>query len=48
MISEINKQDLDMNFLRQENNNLEEKISMMSDVISGLKKDNSNLKKLYD
>ena len=37
-----------MSFLRQENSNLEEKISMMNDVISGLKKDNTNIKKLYE
>jgi hypothetical protein len=48
VISEINKQDLDMSFLRQENANLEEKISMMNDAISGLKKDNTNIKKLYE
>ena len=48
VISEINKQDLDMSFLRQENTNLEEKILMMNDAISGLKKDNSNIKKLYE
>jgi hypothetical protein len=48
VISEINKQDLDVSYLRQENGNLEEKILMMSDVIAGLKKDNANLKKLYE
>jgi hypothetical protein len=48
VISEINKQDLDMSFLRQENANLEEKISMMNDAISGLKKDNTNIKKLFE
>jgi hypothetical protein len=48
VISEINKQDLDVSYLRQENGNLEEKILMMADVIAGLKKDNANLIKLYE
>jgi hypothetical protein len=47
-VSEINKQDLDVSYLRQENATLEEKILVMTDLVAGLKKDNANVKKLYE
>lgn len=37
-----------MSYLRQENATLEGKILVMTDVVAGLKKDNANLKKLYE
>jgi len=48
VVSEINKQDLDVSYLRQENATLEEKILVMTDLVAGLKKDNANVKKLYE
>jgi hypothetical protein len=39
---------LDVSYLRQENVTLEEKILVMTDLVAGLKKDNANVKKLYE